>query len=415
VCPEKVEIVGPAAIAPALEIDADTTVRGVAITGAGMGVLTHGAKVTLDAVWIHDVAEHGVWSQSTLGRHGALTLTGSLVENATTDGVIGGSVDVVVDRSEIRGTKTDGSGEDAGILLTPEVGYGVSTLTVKRSSIIGNTYSGISDFGWKATITSTLIRGTKRASSGLFGVGIYAHDHDSTRVGADVTVEGCVVEGNAMGGIDVFGSKVVVRDTVIRDTRATIDGRYGQGISASIAAGTKKPSELTLERILVDHNVDGGVVSFGSKIDLRSSIIRDTAPNKKTKMQGSGIGAQRDTGVSAEITVTDTLIETSHMAGALFIGSNGTFDGCVVRRTQPLDRLDAMGRGIVAQDEVSSSTPSKLTVSRTLIDDNYEAGVLVLGAEATLDTLLVRGTKAGARTQIGGQGIVATIPKETSV
>ena len=107
--------------------------------------------------------------------------------------------------------------------------------------------------------------------------------------------------------------------------------------------------------------------------------------------------------------VERSLIEDNVEAGISLSASNGVIEAVVVRNTEP--RLDGYGGGIAI------TNGSTAHVTKSVIEANHDAGVRVgVGSQATLDALVVRGTRQRAFERKAGHGIaISGCPAEDAL
>src|SRR5262249_49392092 len=110
------------------------------------------------------------------------------------------------------------------------------------------------------------------------------------------------------------------------------------------------------------------------------------------------------------LTVRTSLVTDNYDAAILMIGGDLEIDGVVARATQPNAASMQFGRGISAEScssftRCATTVPSKATVTGTLIEDNRDIGLFISGSDATIDTTVVRNTTARASDGDFGDGV----------
>ncbi len=119
---------------------------------------------------------------------------------------------------------------------------------------------------------------------------------------------------------------------------------------------------------------------------------------------GRGFDVESTLGPTS-VTAQGCLIERSHFVGVLVFGAEVTLEGLVVRDTLPQQSDQQFGRGINIQPHLTSGAPSSAVVSGTLVERSHDLGVFVAGSEVTLEGLVVRDTLPRQSDQQFGHGI----------
>jgi hypothetical protein len=165
VCPEQVALVGtgqaagPCPPAALCIILADATeVRGIAIRGAADGVVVSGAaQVVFDRVWVQ-ADLRGMNVQNDLGA-ASVTLESSLVEGNSEIGVFVQGGEITIDSTVVRDTQLDPQGGGGrGISVRGGLANGTPSLvTVRRSLVERNHFTGVFALGSELTIEETVV------------------------------------------------------------------------------------------------------------------------------------------------------------------------------------------------------------------------------------------------------------------
>jgi hypothetical protein len=211
--------------------------------------------------------------------------------------------------------------------------------------------------------------------------------------GSKATVGGSLLERNTDVGIAVFGSELTLTASVIRDTRPTAAGK-GSGLNVDVPPTGTMGSKATVESSLFERNTEVGIFVFGSELTLTASVIRDTRPSADGKL-GRGLDIEQDptTKAVSKATIQASLFEGNIETGVDVFGSELTLESSVIRDTRA--RADGQfGTGLGVSVDVATKTGSKATVQSTLIEGNGDVGVGVFGSEVTVDASVVRGTRA---------------------
>jgi hypothetical protein len=247
-------------------------------------------------------------------------------------------------------------------------------------------------------VEASVIRDNLATAAGDGGRGVNAeHSYTDANAPTNVTIRGAVIERNRDCGVCAFGSNLVVEDTVIRDTEPTIDGVHGRGINLQPSTGLGHPSTLSVTRSVVEGNHDTGIFVSG-ETTVEHSVVRRTMSDAHGAF-GRGILAQVDQGMPFSFSLAKSLVEDNVETGVLMLGAQSTVEATAVRRS-------TVGRGIGVQTERGSGITSKLSLTTSLIDDNAVEGIYMGGGETAIDASVVRATRPDAAGNFGrGLGI----------
>jgi hypothetical protein len=227
------------------------------------------------------------------------------------------------------------------------------------------------------------------------------------REGADGTLaRGLALTGQG-NGVLVSGAEDVVLDKIwVHDS-----ADRGIGIQSSLG-----PTSVSISESLVERSRGYGVFVTGSEVSLESVVVRATQPRASDQGSGTGvsIGFSPSTMDRSTATVSHSLIEQNHESGLLIDGSDATVSGIVVRTTQPRASDARFGLGIAIQKFPSTMERATAVLSGSLVEDNYTSGVTITGSDATIDALVVRGTRPSAFDQDFGRGVEILIDEDTS-
>lgn len=408
-CPGEVTIGGAGGQAATILIrgGADATeLHDLSITSGVMGLAISGAvDVKADRLWIHDTGGRGVDVEDTFGP-AALSLERSLVENATGVGVFALGGEVVVLASAVRGTRA-GNAMGRGVALR-----GTASSRVEGSLVDGNRDHGILASGAQARIVATLVRNTLPDAAGKYGRGIGIKPDDDSGASSDVEIRSSVVEGSHDVGITVIGSHAVIDATVVRDGRWTPSPEsLGAGIVVQDDQPTGASSSLSLSGSVVERSRYAALSVLASDADVRSTILRDTAPIADGHY-GRGVVAFHDAQLDRASTVTldGCRVERSTEAAVFAEGSTLTVRGTLVRETAA--RIDGkIGRGINVQSRPDFSLPGKLVVERSQVIASHGVGIFVEGSDATLTDVDIEDTLPEPVGLFGDGILIATFPK----
>lgn len=303
-------------------------------------------------------------------------------------GAIGAGASVTLDDVRVRDTHAANDGEVHAALYLQMAG----SVTANRVVLEHNGIAGVTaeDPGSVATLRDVVVRDSVPLADGSWGRGFHAQG------GARVVASNFLLDGNHDVGVSALGAgtSIALNSGTVRATGPGRAGLAGRALDAQDGA-TLDASSVRAED---SHEIGVAATGGGSRITLTDSVVHHTLP-LADGTNGIGIAAA---GAGAVI-ATRVLVDGSHDMGALATGAGSivSFDSCVVRDTS--GRADgSLGLG------VSVESSGRLETTRTLIAGGHEAGVLVVGAGATvsLRDSAVRDITGGAG-MILGRGIDA--------
>jgi hypothetical protein len=156
---------------------------------------------------------------------------------------------------------------------------------------------------------------------------------------------------------------------------------------------------------VLERSHDVALLIMGADATVERTVVRGTLPNVADGIQGDGIWAidEQSQAGRTKLTLRSSVVDRNTRCGVLVAGSDALIEGVIVRDTQPEVASGLGGEGIGIQ---FSKTPSTATLRGSLVDGNVESAVYVGSSTATIDGMLLRGTRAredGAY----GDGLVA--------
>ncbi len=285
-----------------------------------------------------------------------------------------------LDRVIIRATE-DRPGSEAGLGHGLEIVDGAvldaRSLIVSSNRVMG---ARLQDQGSSAVVRDSVIRDTRaNANGGGGGTGIRAER------GSSLELSATLVSGNRAAGLiaDDEDTTLVIRDVVVRETlEEASSGDFGRGMLAHDGAS------VVAETLLLEHNREGGITADGAGTVVRLSdvVVRDTLL-RETDGQG-GVGLQLTGGVSLEV---DSLVVADNRSIGLVAAGAGT---TVTLRDTTVQDTDATANGEFGGG-LSVANGAVLDATGVLVSGNREVGVLGLGAGTgiVLRDAVIRGTQ----------------------
>jgi hypothetical protein len=244
-----------------------------------------------------------------------VTVRACVVEESHDAGVRVIGADALIEATVIRATQLNAQVDGSGIIIghDPEAGERAN-VTVRACQVEQNYQCGVLVQASDAMIESTVIRATQPDLEGKLGRGIQIQGDPGTKERASVTVRGCLVEQNHEMGVYVLVSDATIQGTVVRATQTDLSGQNGIGIAVlgdpdASDVTTAERASMTVRECLVEQNHGAGIYAFLADGSIDATVISDTEPMSDGRF-GDGITAS----ISA-ITIQDTRVTRNRRAG----------------------------------------------------------------------------------------------------
>ena len=390
VCPDAVTVNGgnPATIFMTGGADG-TEVGGITVTGSSIGVGASGAlDVVVDRVRVQGTADRGVNVEASFGET-SITIRDSLIEDAVEFGVFLSASAMTLERVVIRDTRPEGVAMGRGI-NAKNAGVTAAALHVVDSVVERSAEQAI----YVASSVATLERVVVRQSGGD-GAGFVAD------IGAAPTVANVVhsvFELNHLTGMYTIASQATLTGVVVTDTQPRqSDLLGGRGLSVETA------SSVEVKGGVFERNTNIALFVGAATAAIDGVVVRDTAPNAFDALDGRGINIENDipTGTPSVGTVYGSLLEGNSEISLAVLGSEAQIVSTLVRDTMLQGPTGLGGRGITIQASVSNGVRSTGSVLSSLVENSRDTGILVGGADATLDSIVVRETTGDGGSTFG--------------
>lgn len=266
-------------------------------------------------------------------------------------GVVGGSLSVA--DSVIQKTRANAASGLAGVGLQAQCDTSLAVcplLTVTGSVVINNRSAGIMSMAASTLVADTVISGTQaHESNGQRGNGLVVQCDPSTEICGDVTVSCSLLDGNHTSGVALVGVPAVVTHTIIRSTQAQpSDSRGGQGLLVQCDLVSRECTDASLVHVAVVENTLTGIFQFGANVEMLGGYVAHTAPEVASDEEGVGLLGMCDNAIPscATANIDGALFEGFYAEGFEFFG--GTY---AVSRSSIYDVLaqvsdDELGIGI---------------------------------------------------------------------
>lgn len=301
---------------------------------------------------------------------------------------VSGSLDVVLDRLWLH----DAPPQFAALSLTHLAGP--ATITLRSSLLEGLSALGAFADGVGLVVEDSVIRDGVSPFADGSGAGIRVNP-DADLTPGTLTVRRSVIEQTAGLGVFSLGSIAEVEDSVVRDVRITGAGPgLGRGISVQHAGSAGQPGVLSVSRSVVAGNADMGVFVYGSDASIDNSVVRGTLLSQ-SGLDGRGVNVTVDptTERQSQLTLSRSVVEANHFANVVVSGSLGTIEHSIVRDPIPAGPV-GIARGIQIQASANNAARSEATVVSTMVEGAGDMGIFVGDADATIVGVIVTGTLA---------------------
>ena len=250
--------------------------------------------------------------------------------------------------------------------------FGPATVVLSDSLIEQVTGIGVNGSGSNLTVTGCVIRDVGISSMGR-GRGVQFGANGLSRgIGM---LQGSLIERVHDVAVSVFGSDLTVDATAVRDTLPFTDQRHGLGLMA--VSGSAGLADLTLTRSTVERALKAGLAGQGATITVDATTFRQVRPEQLGGAFGRGLQVQSLNADATELFMTRSLVQESIEVGVLGFDSPLHLDGVLVRDIAA--RADGM-----FGDGVSLDGAAVLELSRSVLTGNARAGVTLFGAQAVI-------------------------------
>jgi hypothetical protein len=374
---------------------------------ANAGVVVLGSNAVVERTAVVETFEatdgqrggYGVRLDREKGTAGKLELRDSLVAANQAIGLHVRGSEATVDRSVFRGTQLSAAGDDGyGVRVGASPQTGERGKLVLRDSLVnGNRTMGISLRGAEAVLERVVVQGTLPRTDGKGGLGVSAELPEELGAKApatELTLRDCVVQDNHWAGILLEQATATLERVAVRDTRRDKGGEsLGRGINAYGVNGTMK---LTLKDSVVSGNADVGISLTDTAATMARVLVRDT--------EGYGVQIKSES-ASAAVDATDLAVSTSRGVGIIVGSVAGSISRSVVRNTRQL--AGQLGDGVVVARASPSSAGSSVALTDMLVEESARAGMLFVASDGSVSgSVLRRGVFAidlelGANPKIG--------------
>lgn len=292
----------------------------------------------------------------------------------------------------------------AGRGVDVENTLGPTSVTLRTLLVDGATEMGVYLSGVTADVERLVVRGTVTDSASGLARGV-AFESGASDQRSSLALHDSLLERNEGLGLFGVGSDATIDVSVVRHTLPHPDQTRGRGVAiqAHASAGA---SNVAVNGSSVEHSRDVGVFVLGSVMSLEASRVAHTEPTAIDGSDGIGVDVENDlaTGLRSEARLRSVMIEDAHKLGLYVIGSDAVVEGIVVRGVAPQASDQTLGRGINVEDDTGVSASAAIVGS--IVEGAHDIGLAAFGATLGADGIVVRGTAAQMLDDTGGDGVV---------
>ena len=283
---------------------------------------------------------------------------------------------------------------------------GSPSLTLRGALVEGTTYTAVLAQGAALDVEASVIRDTKPMLDDLgLGLRVLYGMHTSR---STLTLRTSLIERVFEFGLQILASDAVVESTVIRETRPSVASAfYGRGIEIQGHPTKADTSSVTIRQSVIERNRDAGIALEGSNAEIEDTVVRDTDSDASNQTSGRGVVVQPDPpGHPAALSLRSSLIERNRDVGVFVSGAQATLESVLIRDTQ-VDAADQTGgRGIDIQSHPSTGVRGTAAIRACVVERNREVGIFGIGSDVDIDSTWVRDVVSSVGS-IGGHGILA--------
>jgi hypothetical protein len=236
--------------------------------------------------------------------------------------------------------------------------------------------------------------------------GFRVHGWNGSTDNASLTIRGSLVEGSGYLGINSAGNDIVIEDTVVRNSSGAGDG--GIVLQAyPFPNGLTGVPDATIRRVLVEQTKRVGMLFYGARALVEDSLVRDIEP-----IDGMGRGIEADylaiaspqVMMASELTLRRSVIENATEVGVLAGGSTATLQHVVVRGTRP---SPVSGHASAVHAQPHEGAPPMLTMDASLVTDTVGTSVVLASGVVAIDKSIIVDSR-GVAGNTYGVGVLTT-------
>ncbi|AGP33853.1 right-handed parallel beta-helix repeat-containing protein [Sorangium cellulosum] len=412
-CPARVEIVGPPGAAIVVQLDRGASaaeIHDLAVRGQGIGLGVRNARdVVVERVWIHDTSDVGLLAAGP-ETGTSVTVRGALVEHTTGAGMVVADAAVTLEGTVLRDIDLAAGDPEHpfdGHAMAMQVESSERRASVTARSVVVERVGGLGIrlSGADGVVEDSVVRDVAWLAADMPGTGL-ASTHIPGLDPGTLTVRGSALERNHTAAIAMIGAEATIEATVVRDTGAgSAEGDPGgAGLYAEPSRVDGRPARVALRHVLVERSRERGIVVNGSDVEIDGLLVRELVPGASD--YGAGIEIAHDQR-RANVRVSGSAVEGSYGTGIAVFGADAALDSTVVRDTRPLPSSQDLGRGVNVQSLPELGERGSARVRNVLIERNRDVGLFLSDSDATVESTTIADTLGRALDGGNGYGIIA--------
>ncbi|MFC1482617.1 hypothetical protein ACFL51_02305, partial [Myxococcota bacterium] len=158
-----------------------------------------------------------------------------------------------------------------------------------------------------------------------------------------------------------------------------------------------------------------GLSLVGATAELSTIVVRDTLPMQGLDAFGNGIEATCNpiTHVCGTLWLDSALIEANHATGIIVVGTDAEISSVVIRDTLPQQSDESGGIGLYSCCDPAADVCSSLRLDHAFLQANQSMGIALLGTHADISSVVIRDTLPQQSDGMFGNGIQAFFDEDT--
>jgi hypothetical protein len=227
----------------------------------------------------------------------------------------------------------------------------------------------------------------------------------STRFSAVVVLGGA--SGTEVHDLAVSGGSLGLAVSGALDVvaeRLWIHDTADRGLDVEDSLG---PAAVMMRGSIIERGGGWNVFLLGASASIEASVVRAARAGGNPQGAGHGIGVQANpgTGQRGSLTLRGSVIEDNREAGVRALGADATIEASVVRRTQP-NGSQALGVGVFADRDATTAERAHVAVAGSYVDQSHSAGVVAAASDVVVDATVIRATQPQPADQTVGIGVL---------
>jgi hypothetical protein len=279
---------------------------------------------------------------------------------------------------------------------------GEAALTLRDSLVERFTLGGVMGIGGSITLERVHVRDPL----GGDGSGVNAQRHPSNGTKSAANIVGSLIDHNRFFGVYVAGSTLVMEATVVRDTQPTPAGDFGSAVQVREDAvdGTRGVGQINSS--VFDANRNAALVVADSDVSVVATSFVNTLSNQATDSHGRGIQITTDRGGPlATLDMRGSLLSRNRETGLIVAGAQATLESTLIRDTQPNAVDQLLGRGVSIQPHPVNQLRSIVTLRGLVVSGGHTSGIAIHASDVTIEDTAIRDIAPQALDDLFGRGI----------